>query len=862
MSDGILIEDLRKKIKVLEEKLSTNQIYLQEEKMISKILQLINNADSSKELMEQILILYQNWSTCEAVGIRIKEGQDFPYIVTSGFPDRFVELERHLCNYDEEGNVILDTDGKPQLECMCGNVLEGRFDPSKSFFTSEGSFFSNCTTSLLATTTNEDRQARTRNRCNGFGYESVALIPICSEGKTFGLIQLNDHKEGKFTAELIGSFRRVADYIAAYLAKIKSDEALTANEALTRSLIDSIPDLVWLKNAEGVYLACNKRFEDFYGDIEKNIIGKTDYDFVDKKLADFFRENDCNSIAAGKPTVNEEEIVFKKDGHKELLETIKTPLFSKDGSIIGVLGIGRDITTHKETEEILKKSEEQFRNLIRNTPAAIAMFDLSMHYIAASNRWISDYKLEGQDLIGVSHYDIFPEISNHWKTLYQLGMNGKVSKADEECFSRQDGTNQWIIWEIRPWYDSKDRIGGIIILTEDITKKKETEADRNKVYQQLLQAQKMESVGKLAGGVAHDLNNLLTPILGYSELLLEELNDTKSNKDALTEILNASIKARNIVGQLLAFSRKQVLEIKAVNINDIILSFKKLLRRTIAENIKMELNLSPNLNPVLADSGQLGQILMNLCVNASDAMPDGGTIIIETGTVMLDERYISNNSSVEPGTYTMLSVSDTGIGMDKNTSEHIFDPFYSTKGDLGTGLGLSTVYGIVKQHEGHIWVYSEPGKGSTIKIFLPITDKKLSHEFNNRGNEVKKGWETILIVEDNDGVRGMIESILNKMEYSVLSSRSAEEALIILENSNKKVHLLLTDIVLTGINGRELYEKAIVIRQEIKVLYMSGYTNRIIFEKGVFDMEKHFIQKPFSKNDLIRKIRDLLDEKP
>lgn len=854
-------EALTRRVKELEEATSRHYLFTKEQMMVAEVLQLINDSKSLKELLGGVLYRLNDWSDCEAVGIRIKEGPDFPYFVTLGFPEQFVEMERYLCTYDRQGKVKRDKDGHPMLECMCGNIVSGRFDPSLNFFTADGSFFSNCTTRLLATTSESDRQARTRNRCNSSGYESVALIPLRSAGETFGLIQLNDHREGMFTPELIGMYRRVADHIAAFLAKRQALEALQKSESRLRTLIDTLPDLVWMKDAKGVYLACNSKFERFFGAKEAEIVGHTDYDFVSRPLADFFREKDQAAMAAGRPCLNEEEVTFADDGHREVLETIKTPVLDAENRITGILGIARDITSRKRAETLLKESEEQLRLFIRHTPAAVAMFDRHMCYVAASSRWISDNRLGGRDILGRSHYEIFPEIPDHWKEAYRNGMQGEVSGVDEECFARLDGTDQWLKWEVRPWYTADNSVGGIVVLTEDITRRKEFETERDKMRTHLIQSQKMESIGRLAGGVAHDLNNLLSPILGYSEMMLDELDQNDDPWEYTNEILHAGMRARDLVRQLLAFSRKQTLEFNRVDINDIIEAFRKLLQRTIPEDIQIKFTLADSPLPVMADVGQIEQVIMNLAVNAADAMPDGGLISIETSRVDLDDTYAQAHVNVTPGRYAMLSISDAGLGMDKETQDHIFDPFFSTKGEHGTGLGLATVYGIVRQHGGNVWVYSEIGKGSSFKVYLPLAQETAIREKETRkpGPDLK-GSETVLLVEDSDPVRHLTDSILSRQGYQVLIAQSGEEATDMLALINTPVHLLLTDVVLPGINGRQLYDQIIAQHPDLKVLYMSGYTNNIIAHRGVLEDGLHFIQKPFSARALITKIREVLDE--
>lgn len=396
----------------------------------------------------------------------------------------------------------------------------------------------------------------------------------------------------------------------------------------------------------------------------------------------------------------------------------------------------------------------------------------------------------------------------------------------------------------------------------DIAARKRAEKEEEKLQEQLLQVQKLESVGRLAGGVAHDLNNLLTPILGYGEMLLVETALDDPARASLKEIVDAGMRARDLVRQLLAFSRKQVLEYRRTDLNRIVAGFESLLRRTIPEDIRMEVIPSSAALPITVDLGQIEQVLLNLAVNAADAMPDGGTMTIETAAIDLDGTYAEARNGVEPGAYALLAVSDTGHGMDEETRARVFEPFYSTKGERGTGLGLATAYGIVKQHGGNIWVYSEPGKGTTFKVYLPLTETGITRPKDPTDRATAAdlaGTETILLVEDNDQVRELTLAILRHQGYTVITAENGRDALTVLDRHEGPVHLLLTDVVMPGMNARELFARAAEKHPGLKVLFMSGYTDNVIAHRGVLDEGVAFIQKPFSVNALAAKVREVLE---
>ena len=397
---------------------------------------------------------------------------------------------------------------------------------------------------------------------------------------------------------------------------------------------------------------------------------------------------------------------------------------------------------------------------------------------------------------------------------------------------------------------------------EAYRKLQEETSEKIKLEQQLLQVQKMESIGRLAAGIAHDFNNVLSVIIGYSDLLLATIPADDPIRDKIKRIHESGSQAATLTRQLLAFSRKQVLEKKVVSINSIIQNFLKILGKIVGEDIVITTNLSEESCTVEADPGQLEQVIMNLIVNARDAMPNGGEIIIETAEVHLDQHYVDKHHEVKPGKYVLMAISDTGEGMDEDVMSKIFDPFFTTKEyGKGTGLGLATVYGIVKQHEGYIYVYSEKGRGTTFKIYLPASKKAPEEEGNkSTPKALLKGSETILIVDDNASIRQLIVETLKPLGYNCLEAASGEDAISVIRKYSGKIHLLLTDVVMPGMSGRELAEKIRKERPDVKVIFMSGYTEDIIAHHGVLEKGINYISKPITPVTLTKKIRIVLDD--
>jgi two-component system cell cycle sensor histidine kinase/response regulator CckA len=495
-----------------------------------------------------------------------------------------------------------------------------------------------------------------------------------------------------------------------------------------------------------------------------------------------------------------------------------------------------------------------YQELVENAHDVIYTHDLEGHFTSLNR---AGEQITGYTRAEAAQMSVLQIVS----PAYQDQICGMIARqfADEAktpCsleILAKDGRK--VMLEVSPRLVLKDgQAVGVQGIARDVTQRRHLE-------EQLAHAQRMEAIGHLAGGVAHDFNNLLTVVTGYSELVLRRLGAESPVRQEIEQIKKAGERATTLTRQLLAFSRKQMLQPRVLDLNAVLSDVEHLLRRLIGENIQLTMVLGPDLKRVKADPGQMEQIIMNLAVNARDAMPQGGMLTVGTANVVLDDDYANQHVDVKPGQYVMLAVSDTGIGMDDHTRSHIFEPFFTTKvKGKGTGMGLSTVYGIVKQSGGYVWVYSEPNQGSTFKIYLPRIDDPIeTQDAANLAEELSAGVETVLLVEDEEAVRSLVCKVLRASGYTVLESLNPADALRIAREHPDPIHLLLTDVVMPQMSGREVANQVIVLRPSTKVLFISGYTDDAIVHHGVLDPKTAFLHKPFSPDALARKVREVLD---
>jgi PAS domain S-box-containing protein len=543
-----------------------------------------------------------------------------------------------------------------------------------------------------------------------------------------------------------------------------------------------------------------------------------------------------------------------KDGQTITCEWLNTPLRSEGGQFIGLLSLAQDVTARREAELTLQMRDRAIQAVTQGILITDpCQPDNPIIYASPGFLQLTGYKAE--DVIGrncrfLQGKDTDPAAVSLVRRAIQAGEPCTVELVNY----RKDGTAFWNELSISPVRDSADRLTHFVGVQADVTARRSLE-------EQFRQAQKMEAFGQLAGGVAHDFNNLLTIINGYSELLFQRLPKGDPSREFIAQIHKAGERSAGLTRQLLAFSRQQVLAPRLLDLNEVVAETEKMLCRLIGEDIRLATVKDPQLWVVRADPGQIEQVLMNLAVNARDAMPGGGRLTIETQNVEVEEAHAQSHLDAQVGSHVLLSVTDTGTGMPPEVCARIFEPFFTTKGPgKGTGLGLATVYGIINQSGGHLAVSSKVGVGTTFKVFLPRVEQKVEESIAASENRASpRGTETILLVEDEDGVRDLTRHVLVGCGYTVLEASNGKQAIQIAVEHHEAIHLLVTDVVMPEVGGRIVAEQVVARHPEVRVLYVSGYTDDAVIRHGVLRKGVNFLQKPFSPVVLAVKVREVLD---
>lgn len=653
------------------------------------------------------------------------------------------------------------------------------------------------------------------------------------------------YRDGKF----LGRFGIAKDITE----RKRMEDELRQREASYREIVEYSQAMLCTHDLEGKILSANERAAKSLGIDREKLPGMN--------LGDILAPEVKQELAAYLATIRQEGsahglmLVRTASGEKRIWEYFNT-LRKEEAKRPIVIGTAFDVTEEKRTEEALRVSEQRFRQFFENAPIYCYMVSTEGLILDVNRTALAALGYEKEELVGKPVATIYsPEYRRKAEENLEIWKKGgRLREVEMELLTKR-GERRVVLLSADTVRGKNGKVLHSISVQQDITERRRLEA-------QLQQAQKMEAVGRLAGGVAHDFNNVLTVIKAHSQLMLLDLRKGDPFREALEEIDKAADQAASLTRQLLAFSRRQVMEFRILDLNEVVRGMEKMLRRVLGEDIEFIAHYAEHLGSVKADPGQMEQVLMNLVVNARDAMPHGGKLTLETANVELDEEYAGSHVGGKAGSYVMLSVADTGAGMSPEVKERIFEPFFTTKEKgRGTGLGLSTVYGIVKQSGGNIWVYSEEGKGTTFKVYLPRVEEAVEEVRKPEEiREIPRGREVVLVVEDDETVRKLAVSILKRFGYRVLEAALPGEALLLCETRQERVDLVLTDVVMPQMSGKELVERMKRRHPEMKVLYMSGYTDNAIVHHGVLEAGLNFLQKPFTVEGLSKKVREVLDK--
>jgi two-component system cell cycle sensor histidine kinase/response regulator CckA len=642
-----------------------------------------------------------------------------------------------------------------------------------------------------------------------------------------------------------------------------TEQALRESEERYRTIVNTASEGIMVLDAQQVITFCNESMAAILGYDRSDLLGRPVTEFMHKDD----HEEHSRQIALSSTGAREqyERRFLRRDGSTAWFLATVVLRRGKDGVFQGVFGMFMDITERKQNEEAIRERDFWVRESQRVSRLGSYILDIPSGAWTSSEILDDIFGIDGQydrsvqGWIDLVHPDDRERMTQHFAGVLA---EKKRFMADYRIVRRRDQKELWVSGLGELVFDENGQPVKMLGTIQDITERKRAEQQKEHLEQQLLQSQKIESVGRLAGGIAHDINNMLTPILGYAELLSYQIPADDSRREDLAEITGAANRVKDMTQQLLAFARKQTLDMRPLDANMVISRFGKMLRRTLRENILIKLSLAPSIGTVLADERQLEQVILNLAVNAQDAMPEGGVLMISTKDVVLDASFVETRPGSFPGKHLLINVADTGMGMDGQTLARLFEPFFTTKeSGRGTGLGLATVYGIIKQHKGYVEVQSELRQGATFSLYLPVTEDAVESVTTTEHAGLQRGAETVLVVEDQEQVLRLVSLMLRESGYHVLAALSGREALEKAVSFAGEIHLMISDVIMPDMNGKELFERIREIRKDIGILYMSGYPAEVISSQGMLDGGINFIRKPFRVHEFAMKVRQVLDSR-
>ncbi|MDO9042982.1 MAG: GAF domain-containing protein [Desulfocapsaceae bacterium] len=687
-------------------------------------------------------------------------------------------------------------------------------------------------------------------------------IPVFREEQIVAVVAVAN-KTVDYDQEDITRLTLLMDAAWKLVERRHAEEALRENRTMLQQILDTLPQAIFWKDTESVYLGCNRVFAQAAGlDDPAQIKGKNDFELPWRKEETEAYRADDREVIGGKLTKKHIiEPQQQADGSRIWIDTSKVPLLDHKGTAYGVLGIFDNITEHREMEQALEQVSREWSAAMDASDDVIYLLNLERHIVRANKTFYlstgtTPETAIGRHIVEIIHpqgEDVPCPVCCAQEEKRDLQIVMEAERLDNPVARPLEIT-------VKIVRDQEKRPISIFMTLHDLSASRKEMEEKTTLERQLQQAQKMESVGRLAGGVAHDFNNMLGVIIGHAEIAMNQVDPAQPLHASLMEIHKAAQRSADLTRQLLAFARKQTVAPKVLDLNETVAGMLNMLRRLIGENILLNWQPGKNLWFVKVDPSQIDQILANLCVNARDAIAGVGKLSIETGNRTLDDAYCATHPGCMPGEYVLLTVSDSGCGMDKATLAQIFEPFFTTKDvGVGTGLGLATVYGAIKQNNGFIYAYSEPGQGTTFTIYLPRHRGQAEQVWTESVVELSTGQETILLVEDEQAILQMTTRMLEGLGYTVLAASTPAEAIRLAQEHTGNIRLLMTDVVMPEMNGWDLAEKLLSLDPHLKSLFMSGYTADIIGHHGILDETAHFLQKPFSTKELAVKVRETLD---
>jgi PAS domain S-box-containing protein len=688
----------------------------------------------------------------------------------------------------------------------------------------------------------------------------VATLALVGSGRGFGPFA---HALSRTEAVLVAGFMGVVGVTALMLAALVQERARAqserrASEARFRAFMQHSPAIAFMKTSDGRYVFGNTAWSAQFGRPPEALLGKSDFDLWPEEIAVRFQASDRQALSARHP-IEVVESGQLPDGQPVWYTTLKFVVDQDDGPpLIG--GIAIDISPRMRAEQALRASEDRYRSLVELAGSVIVVLSPDGRIIEFNREAEAFFGLARTEAMGRDYVEACVTEGQRAAVTADQARNhqGDAVQGRESTFVQGDGVHKSFLWNATRLVGN-DQTAPILVIGQDIS-------ELRRLEHQLLLSQRMEGIGRLAGGIAHDFNNLLTAILGHAEMAQDDVAPSDPARGNIAEITRAAQRAADLTRQLLAFARRQIIEPRIVDLNGLVVNVDRMLRRLLGEDVELVTVQDPELWRVRIDPGQFEQVLVNLAVNARDAMPDGGTLVIETRNDNLDEDFARTHATVQAGPHVLLAVSDTGSGMDEDVLAHIFEPFFTTKEvGKGTGLGLATCYGIVKQNRGSIWVDSEPRVGTTFRIYLPRADAAPVQPADATDAPAvlkSEGHETVMLVEDEALVRNLAADALRRHGYQVLSASTGLEALDLAGQALHSIDVLVTDVVMPQMGGEQLARRLLAERPALKVLFISGYTDLAVLQHGSLLAGTALLQKPFTPGQLVQRVRQLLDADP